>query len=335
MLYSSDLEVFHKTSFWLQEDKPCFLFTVVKTWGSSPRPVGSIMCCDEQGHMVGSLSGGCVEDDLLERVRTGKIASGKPELVKYGLAPEDTLRLGLPCGGVLYVVVEPLLPDSKTKNLLVQLLSALEIRKCVLRKVDLSSGQFYLQKASRVLDLEYDMSSPQDAFLHHYFGPKYHLFIIGAGMVSMYLAEIALKLDYHVTVCDTREKLLEDWQVSGTRNLNMMPDEAIRQYAHDPMSAVVALTHDPRIDDMGLMEALVTDAFYVGAMGSKITSEKRRKRLRDLDINEEQLARLHAPVGLPIGSKTPPEIAISIISEITAVKKMKEVGNSYKLGLNN
>jgi xanthine dehydrogenase accessory factor len=139
-------------------------------------------------------------------------------------------------------------------------------------------------------------------------------------MVSKYLAELALKLDFQVTVCDPREHLLADFGMDGVTLVNDMPDDAVRQHANDPSSAIVALTHDPRIDDMGLMEALYTDAFYVGAMGSTRTSASRRERLRALDVDEAALARLHAPIGLPIGSKTPPEIAIAIMAEIIAIR---------------
>jgi xanthine dehydrogenase accessory factor len=154
----------------------------------------------------------------------------------------------------------------------------------------------------------------------HTYGPQQHLFIIGAGMVSQYLASMALNLDYTITVCDPRQQMLDDFEVSGVNKVCDMPDDAIRAMASDSSSAIVALTHDPRIDDMGLMEALKTDAFYVGALGSARTSASRRERLKQLDLSEQELASLHAPVGLPIGSKTPPEIAVAILAEITAVK---------------
>ncbi len=162
--------------------------------------------------------------------------------------------------------------------------------------------------------------------LVHVYGPRHQLFIIGAGMVSKYLADLALKLDYQVTVCDPREHLLGDFGIPGVALINDMPDDAVRKHASDPASAIVALTHDPRIDDMGLMEALYTDAFYVGAMGSTRTSASRRERLLALDVDEAALARLHAPIGLPIGSKTPPEIAVAVMAEIIAVRQHADVG---------
>jgi xanthine dehydrogenase accessory factor len=155
-----------------------------------------------------------------------------------------------------------------------------------------------------------------DVRLRHGFGPRWQLFLIGAGAVSRYLAEMAPALDFDVTVCDPRADMLERWAVPGTRTVLAMPDDAVRAHAADGRTAVVALTHDPRIDDMGLMEALTGPAFYVGAMGSERTSASRRERLAALDLTPEQIARLHAPVGLPLGSRTPPEIAVSILAEL-------------------
>jgi xanthine dehydrogenase accessory factor len=155
------------------------------------------------------------------------------------------------------------------------------------------------------------------------YGPRYQLFLIGASQVSMYLAEFAQKLDYHVLVCDPRENMIDQWPVEGAQLVNDMPDDAVRKHV-DAFSAVIALTHDPRIDDMGLMEALRTEAFFVGAMGSTRTSAKRRERLLQLDLTEAEIGRLHAPVGLPIGSKTPAEIAISILAQLTALRAEKK-----------
>jgi len=144
--------------------------------------------------------------------------------------------------------------------------------------------------------------------------------LIGAGQVSLYLADMAQKLDYQVIVCDPRQEMLDQWHVDGVRLTNEMPDDAVRQFSQDNFSAIIALTHDPRIDDMGLMEALKTHAFFIGAMGSTRTSAKRRERLLQLDLTEAEINRLHAPVGLPIGSKTPAEIAIAILAQLTALR---------------
>lgn len=312
-----DTEVLSKVVKWLENGDFCWLATVVATWGSSPRPVGSLLACDRSGHIVGSLSGGCVEDDLQEKLVAGELAHDGPQFFQYGITAEETERLGLPCGGHLNIVVEPLQP-SQTDHFR-SILNTLNERRCVQRVVDLGARTSRLTPVERHQALAYD-----DDVLTQTFGPRHQLFIIGAGMVSTYLAELALMLDYAVTVCDPREQLLADFPVTGVNKVADMPDDAVRAHANDPASAIVALTHDPRIDDMGLMEALKTQAFYVGAMGSSRTSASRRERLAALDLSAAEIGRLHAPIGLPIGSKTPPEIAIAVIAEITAVRKQRE-----------
>ena len=313
-----DNEVLNQVAAWLHGGQPCWLATVVRTWGSSPRPIGSLFACNPQGQIVGSLSGGCVEDDLLEKLTRGELAAEKAQLLQYGITAEETEKLGLPCGGHLYVVVEPLKPAEPWLSHFRHLRSRLAERRPVRRRVDLRAGDFSHRDVDVHEALKWD---PDSEVLEHTYGPRRQLFIIGAGMVSKYLADMAQALDYEVTVCDPRDHLLRDFNVPGARLINDMPDDAVRAHAQDPSSAIVALTHDPRIDDMGLMEALTTEAFYVGAMGSSRTSASRRERLRALDLGEAELDRLHAPIGLPIGSKTPPEIAVAVMAEIIAVQK--------------
>ena len=317
-MHAVDKQVLAQVLDWLRSSTPCWLATVVQTWGSSPRPVGSLLTCSAQGQLVGSLSGGCVEDDLLEKLTQGELARERAQFFQYGITAEETEKLGLPCGGHLYIVVEPLSADAATVEHFEALNAALDERQCITRTIDLTADTKSLAAADNHQALIWD---DQTKRLEHTLGPRHQLFIIGAGMVSHYLADMALKLDYEVTVCDPRENLLDEFPVADVRRVSDMPDDAVREWAQDTASAIVALTHDPRIDDMGLMEALTTEAFYVGAMGSSRTSANRLERLRDLDLSDAQLARLHAPIGLPIGSKTPPEIAIAILAEITAVRK--------------
>ena len=315
-----DAEVLNQVHRWLTDRERSWLATVVQTWGSSPRPAGSLLACNEQGSIKGSLSGGCVEDDLLEKLRAGELASSGPQFFEYGVTAEETERLGLPCGGNLQVVVEPLHIDPAARQHFADIAQALGERRCINRTVNLKTGKFSATAVDTFRPLHWDEASQE---LSHTYGPRYQLFIIGAGMVSSYLAEMALTLDFEVTVCDPREHLLSDFTVPGVHTVCDMPDDAIRKHASDAQSAIVALTHDPRIDDMGLMQALETDAFYIGAMGSTRTSAARRERLQMLDIDDSLIDRLHAPIGLPIGSKTPPEIAVAIIAELIAVQKQK------------
>ena len=317
-----DSEVIGQVRDWLRAGESCWLATVVATYGSSPRPVGSLLTCNGEGKLKGSLSGGCVEDDLLERLAGGQLAGEHTQFFRYGETEEEAEQLGLPCGGHLDIVVEPLTPKTPNATAHFDHLAArLLARRCVERTVRLPSGALASRDVERHAELRYEHAA---GVLVHTCGPQYQLFVIGTNMVSAYVAEMALALGYEVTVCDPREDRLADFDVAGVRKIRDMADDAVRSHASDPFSAVVALNHDPRIDDMGMMEALKTDAFYVGAMGSSRTSAKRRERLLDLDVTAAELDRLRAPIGLPIGSKTPPEIAVAIVAEITAVRQRRD-----------
>ena len=316
-MHATDRQVIEQLCLWLKNGTSCWLATVIETWGSSPRPVGSLLCCNSEGHLVGSLSGGCVEDDLLDRLTKGELASKSAEYYKYGISNDETERLGLPCGGHLHIVVEPVQADALP--LFEEILEALKNRKCLERSLILKQldQTFKLRTVERFTSLQFNNNTQK---LVQVFGPRHQLFIIGAGMVSSYLAGMAQALDYLVTVCDPRQQLIDNFSQEGVTLVCDMPDDAIRKFADDEATAIVALTHDPRIDDMGLMQALKTRAFYVGAMGSRKTSESRRDRLLELNVTQAEIDTLYAPIGLPIGSKTPPEIAISILAEITAVR---------------
>ncbi len=280
------------------------------------------MVCNREGHITGSLSGGCVEEDLLEKLTAGELAKDQAQFFRYGATAEDAEKFGLPCGGELHIVIEPHTPDTAgSLQHFGDIAARLEQRQCAQRTVDLKSGDISMHAVEQRQPLQWDEHTQR---LTASVGPTMQLFIIGAGMVSQYLASYALSLDYAVTVCDPRQEVIDVFPIEGVRKICDMPDDAVRAHASDSASAIVALTHDPRIDDMGLMEALTTDAFYIGAMGSTRTSAKRRLRLEALDVSSADLDKLHAPIGLPIGSKTPPEIAIAIISEITAVRHGKQ-----------
>lgn len=321
-MHSVDHEVMEALLAWLQAGETVHLATVLESYGSSPRPPGSLLVVGPGGATVGSLSGGCVEEALIEDLTTGRRVVTTPERLDFGLTEEDTAQLGLPCGGHLQILLERLTPKAETLEAFTTILTQLEARQGVLRHIALGEAEQFTVEAPAapgpVLTVSETEAAPR---LSHRYGPGWQLFLIGAGMVSRYLAEMAQALDFRVTVCDPRQAMLDEWHVPGVRALCQMPDDAIRAQASDPRTAIVALTHDPRIDDMGLMEALETEAFYVGAMGSSRTSASRRSRLAALDIPEAALEKLHAPVGLPIGSKTPPEIAIAILAELIAERR--------------
>ncbi|KAB8043523.1 XdhC family protein [Janthinobacterium aquaticum] len=308
---SLDLEVLKTSAGWIADGHRCQLVTVVKTWGSSPRPVGATLAICDDGTVVGSVSGGCIEDDLIEHVRQHGIVRQLPEIVSYGISADEAHRFGLPCGGTIELAIEPLHAASGVAELLARLAD----HQLVERRLDLRTGAVSLQTAvpNAVLQLDADSLVTQH-------GPRWRLLIIGASQLSRFVAQIAIAMDYHVIVCDPREEYRGGWNVPGVQLLHAMPDDLVLDLQLDSRSAVLALTHDPKLDDLALMEALKSPAFYVGAIGSRVNNAKRRERLLQFDVSAEQLSRLHGPVGLYIGSKTPAEIAISILAEMTAVK---------------
>ena len=266
----------------------------------------------DDGLVAGSVSGGCVEDDMIEKVRAGSMAARGPELVVYGVTREQAERFGLPCGGTLELVAERLHAQSG----ITELVSAIERHEVVTRRLELASGRAEVSAGRASDDLVFDGS-----VLVTVHGPRWRLLLIGAGQLSRYVAQFAQALDYQVTICDPREEYADGWHVPGVALTRDMPDDVVREMGMDAHTAVVAATHDPRLDDMALLEALRSPAFYVGAIGSRSNNRKRRERLRKhFDMTDAELDRLHGPVGLQIGGKTPPEIALSIIAEMTAVR---------------
>lgn len=308
---SVDREVLRRSAEWLAAGKRVLLVTVVKTWGSSPRPPGALLAVREDGHVVGSVSGGCIEDDIVERSRREGAYVKRPQAVTYGVSADDARKFGLPCGGTIQLVLEPLTSASRIG----ELLDSVEQGRLVARTLDLDNAQVELAPARASDGLTFDGQS-----LTTVHGPRYRMLVIGAGQLSRYLAQIAVGLDYQVTVCDPREEYTGTWDISGVTLVKTMPDDTVVAMKLDERCAVVALTHDPKLDDLALMEALKSPAFYVGALGSRANNAKRRQRLLEFDLAPEHVERLHGPIGLYIGSRTPPEIAISILAEITAAK---------------
>jgi xanthine dehydrogenase accessory factor len=312
---SVDIEVLRTAEAWRKSGHKAALGTIVKTWGSAPRPVGAMVAIRDDGQIVGSVSGGCVEDDLVDKVKERLAAARKeamqPSLLTYGITNEDATRWGLPCGGTLQLVLEPLTEKSGID----ELLQKIGAQQLVKRRLEMDSGRATLEPGRWQDVLEFDGKT-----LSAVHGPRWRLVLIGAGQLTRYLAEMAKMLDYQVIVVDPREEYAAGWDLAGVRLDRGMPDDVVRDLNLDGHSAVVALTHDPKLDDLALMEALKSAAFYVGAIGSKKNNDARRERLRGFDVSDEEIARLRGPVGLYIGSKTPPEIAVAIVAELTAVR---------------
>jgi len=306
-----DLNVLRQVSNWLGEKRRVVLGTITRTWGSAPRPVGSVVAVRDDGQIAGSVSGGCIEDDLIAKVREGALNLQSPELLRYGVGAEEATRFGLPCGGTLELMLEPLGAASQIDALLAKLDNGERVQ----RTLDLRSGAVRLDPPQANADV---VKLTETTLTTHH-GPQWRLLIIGAGQMTQYLATMALGLDYQVLICDPREEYADTFTVPGATLTREMPDDVVLSFAPDGHCAVIALTHDPKLDDLALMEALKSPAFYVGAIGSRVNQAKRKARLAEhFDMTAEQLERLHGPVGLNIGARTPPEIALAILAHMTA-----------------
>ena len=308
-MQSLDLDVLERALEWRRAGRRVWLVTVAQTFGASPRPPGSLAAIRDDGILVGSVSGGCIEDDLV--ARREEYAGRKPLFAAYGVTSEEARRFGLPCGGELECIIEPEVTASDFETLLARIAEG----RIVARRVDLASGDWRFDKARPTDDCE--RTATHFTSVH---GPRWRMLVIGASEIAHYLAEVASTVDFQVFVCDPREEYRAAWRAHGAKWIDGMPDDAVLAFKADGHSVILTVSHDPKLDDMALLEALKTDAFYVGAVGSKQTSADRRKRLADFDISPQQIARLRGPVGLSIGSRTPPEIALSILADLIATR---------------
>jgi len=318
-----DLLVLRTLLDWRLAGKATLLATVMRTWGSSPRPVGSLMAMCEGGAVVGSVSGGCIEDDLIHRYRD-ILKDGPPQKIRYGVSADEAHRFGLPCGGTL----ELLLEFSSDIDTLADLVNRLSNSRLVERRTEIATGRIVLNNIVQPTVLR-----EQDGWLHTTFGPEFRLLMIGAGQLAEYMSIMALFNGFSVTVCDPREEYRCSWKVQGVKLSHEMPDDVVRMFRADRRTAIVALTHDPKLDDLALLEALGTDAFYIGAIGSRRNQAARHARLIEhFEHTEESLAHLRGPIGIYIGSKTPGEIAVSVIAEILAVKNCVPLPRDVMVG---
>jgi xanthine dehydrogenase accessory factor len=313
-----DIDVIRTALNWCDKGHRVVMGTVIRTWGSAPRPPGSMMVIRDDGQVAGSVSGGCIEDDLIRRVAQGELALRLPETTTYGTSAEEAQRFGLPCGGSVQIVLEPLSNQSQLRALL----SGIEAHQQLQRELDMATGVVKLVAVTEGDKVLFD--GHKLVTVH---GPRLRLLIIGGGQLSRYLASMAQMLDYQVTVCEPRTEYHEGWeQLSGVTLSTTMPDDLVLSMNLDSNSAVVAITHDPKLDDLALMEALRTPAFYVGALGSRHNNDVRRARLLEFDVSPDEAARMRGPVGLRIGGLTPPEIALSIVAELTALRRGIDMG---------
>ncbi|MGC2048009.1 MAG: XdhC family protein [Gallionella sp.] len=311
---SVDLSVLKSLREWQAGDQPLWLATVVETFGSSPRPPGAMLALRGDGLAVGSVSGGCIEDDLVLRAKRGQLPVDRCDVLTFGVTSEEAKRFRLPCGGVIRLVIEPV----RNTDWVERVLQLIHAHRMVRRTLYLNSLQVDLDDASRTDNMVFDGTT-----LSTVHGPRWRMLIIGAGQTSAYLARMVQALDYQVIVCDPRAEMRETWDVPDTTLTSEMPDDAVLALQADASTVIIALTHDPKLDDMALLEALKSPAFYVGALGSKANNAKRRERLAMFDLSDQEIARLHGPVGLSIGSRTPPEIAVAILAHLISVRNQQ------------
>ncbi len=292
-------------------DSYLLLCTVVKTWGSSARPAGSLMIISQHNHIYGSVSGGCIEDDLQLKHKHGFFDDSYIKTLHYS-ANEENIKINIPCGASLVICVEKI----TYREQFIRILDLLNAGNRVCRILDIQNQTSSLDIADKnTEDFFYD-----DITLIKTFGPAWKILVIGANQIASYILPLAQMLEFKLTICEPREDYRLAWQNQDCNLTRLMPDDAVRKFANDTFSIVLSLSHDPKLDDMALMTALELDLFYVGAIGSKKSNTARIKRLQYLDLNDNDINKLHAPIGLDISSRTPAEIAISIFAELISLK---------------
>ncbi len=309
---------------WHQEGRGAAIATVVATWGSAPRQAGSQLAISGAGEIMGSVSGGCVEGAVVIEALEA-LELGTPRLLSYGVADETAFSVGLACGGTIRILVEPLGPMLTEVTALVQ---ARAKRQAVGYSVDLDTWQRAVIPAGvdPIVDarlrsdragIEATAQGETRFVVPH--NPPLRMIVVGAVHIAQPLVAMARLAGYDPVVIDPRETFAAAERFPGERVLDEWPDEAMRRLAPDARTAVITLTHDSKLDDPAITEALAGDCFYLGCLGSKKTHAARLARLEAAGIDAQALARIHAPVGLAIGAMTPAEIAISIMAQVTAV----------------
>jgi len=277
---------------------PLALATVTSTWGSAPRPRGSHMLVHADGRFEGSVSGGCVESDILSVA--AEVIAGKPFQIRdYGVADATAWEVGLPCGGQIQVLVQPVSAEGFDPELFDRIAEARREGKTLTVNTDLAAGQSSLRPA-------------EGAVFANRYDPPRRLLIVGAVQIAQALAGLARELGIQTVVIDPRGRFLTEERFPGTVLDDRWPDEAIGALQPDPATAVVTLSHDTKIDDPALIAALAASTFYVGALGSRRSHAARLERLKEVGVSDEALQRIDAPVGLDIGAIGPAEIALSI-----------------------
>lgn len=311
---------------WAEAGRGAALATVLQTWGSAPRPVGSQLAVSGEAELAGSVSGGCVEGAVTAEALEA-IADGAPRLLTFGVSDDDAFAVGLACGGTIRVLVEPIgVGDGPTVELLRELVAARAARRAVGVRTDIQRWERALiERTDAAPDARAAFDADRSGFLDEaersfltVHNPPLRMAIVGAVHIAQALAPMARLAGYDVTVIDPRGAFASERRFPGEAISEDWPDEALDALGLDARTAVVCLTHDPKIDDPALGRALASEAFYIGALGSKRTHGKRVERLTASGVSQDALARIHAPIGLDIGAKSPAEIAVAILAQATA-----------------
>jgi xanthine dehydrogenase accessory factor len=314
---------------WLEEHGRVMIATVVSTWGSAPVPVGGQLVVAPGERFEGSVSGGCVEVDVIAEA-ADVMAAGRPKLLAFGVAEETAWRAGLPCGGKIEVYLEPLV-RGRDEDYLDRVLAARQARTPLAVATDLATGARHLYEAGSDMPTEVSacLSARESRLVDTAQGrkfvqalvPRVRVVIAGATHAGQVLAELARHVGYDVTVIDPRPMFATEDRLGRTKALAERPETSLPSLGLDGATAVVALTHAAHIDDEALSIALSAPCFYVGALGSRTTHARRIERLKAAGFSDAQISRIHAPVGLAIGAKGPAEIAVSILAEIIKVAR--------------
>ncbi|THD73436.1 XdhC/CoxI family protein [Thalassobius vesicularis] len=304
---------------WHRSGKGAALATVVETWGSAPRRVGSQLAVSGEGEIMGSVSGGCVEGAVVMEALEA-LEDGKARVLEFGVSDGDAFAVGLACGGTIRVLVEPV-GEALPVGLLEELVAARAARRPVAVVADLVDGDRVLTHHGYAERFRMDRSGFEEEgrFFVSIHNPPLRMIIVGAVHIAQALVPMAQLAGYDLTLIDPREAFGSDARFPGERILHDWPDDAVQELGLDSRTALVLLSHDPKIDDPALEQALAANVFYIGALGSTRTHAKRVDRLTARGFTPEQIGRIHGPVGLDIGAASPAEIAVSILAECTQV----------------
>ncbi|MBY6152406.1 XdhC family protein [Vannielia litorea] len=305
---------------WHQAGKRAVLATVVETWGSAPRPVGAHLAISGAGELEGSVSGGCVEGAVVAEAFEA-LETGQSKLLTYGVSDDEAFHVGLACGGTIRVMVQPV-GAGMSEAALAEVVGAIEARRPVAYVVDTESwgarvqGPDGLEERFRADRSGFEEDGKTFVGIHN---PPLRMAVVGAVHIAQFLVPMARMAGYDPFIVDPREAFATPERFPETTISHDWPDEALAAWGLDARTAVVTLTHDPKIDDPAIAAALASDCFYLGCLGSTRTHGKRVDRLKAAGASEADIARIHAPVGLNIGAKSPAEIAVSVLAQVTEV----------------